>query len=90
MKIKIDTVAYDTAAKELHTVLSFVVSLEDLSKDKGYGRDSFSEQVVSRVSTTVAQKVIEQFEDELIKKVDMEAIVKKIQLLVVQSVTPTR
>ena len=84
-KIKINNEIYDLSERTLQLDLSAVVCLKDtlINDNRHFSRDVI-EIIKEQIVRDVSEKYVQDFSDEIIKKVDLESIVKRVQLRIVE------
>ena len=83
MKLKVKEQTYDVDARELIVVMEASVNIDSLGQGS---RHSFQESFEKIIANEMAQKVLNQYESEILRKVDIEAIIKRVQLIVVDKI----
>lgn len=87
--ITINSKSFDIDANELRANLDVIIRLDEVaSEGMMYGREG----VIAGVSSVLVKRISDRllnsdFQDEIIKKVDIETIAKRIQLRVVARLT---
>jgi hypothetical protein len=82
MNIQLEKAEIDTEAGTLKVLVSGLVSVKELESDR---YDKFSDLVKQRVASHLAEHIILNRMNEILEKVDIETITKRIQLEVIQN-----
>lgn len=83
MKIEIKDQVYDVNAKEMRVVFSGVVTLDEFVEQSGH-RNNLIEKIESHVVSKLSHDIIAgPMGEAIMEKIDLDSIVKRIQLKVV-------
>lgn len=84
LKIKISDEQYDFNKKELKMVLDCTVDFTSaLETDLSRNKIDVEHYVTKKISEVAVDRYLDDHADEILKKIDLEAIVKRVQLAVV-------
>jgi hypothetical protein len=81
MNLSINAANIDTNARELKLSLDVVIKIQEMESYR------FEEKFMSHVAEQVAQRVLDLHMSEILKKVDLEAIVRRVQMNVIQDIS---
>jgi hypothetical protein len=77
--------------KDIELVLRVQSKLEDFAQgDFRYGESGIVAKVTDLVSAKIEQRIMDEMSDEIIKKIDLEMIIKRVQLRIVDRIGATR
>jgi len=85
--MKIEIKESEWTGKEVQVMANFTVSLEELQRSS-YGRDfdGIYKAVSNLVSDHIANKIISEKSAEIVSAIDIDEIIKRIKLNIVQNV----
>ena len=91
MEIKINKTALDMDKKELKGMLSFTISLEEtLETSYDSSVNHAKSKILNEIVDLAVKKYGEIYADKVIKEIDMDAIIKRVQLNIVSNVASGR
>jgi magnesium-transporting ATPase (P-type) len=91
MKITKNEVTYNVDDKEVQAIVAFSVKMDELlNGNRSYGREDIIEIVKNSVAHKLVEKVIAENEAEILKQIDFDSIVRRIQLRVIDNFSPNR
>lgn len=91
MEIKLKDTIYDVDAKEIKTAIECVFKLEELTGNLRYGSDGVQHAVHETLVKAITMKVLDtDLVNEVVGRIDVEAIVKRVQLQVIQNIASAR
>lgn len=77
--------SWNPDTKEVDAVVRFSVAVEQLI-NRGYGHERLGERITEQVSTHIANHVIKEKGSHIVKSIDINDIIKRINLNIVQNV----
>lgn len=87
MIIEVKESKVDLTTREIELVLNASIKVEELSTER-YGRDPVFEKIQGKVADALAEKILNSaMSSDIMAKVDIEFIVKRIQMHVISGLT---
>tara|TARA_R110002012_G_scaffold97550_2_gene234332 strand:- start:1160 stop:1453 length:294 start_codon:yes stop_codon:yes gene_type:complete len=87
IEIKIKENTYSISANTLRTVAEITFNLEAMEKDNwSREKERIERRVLDEVSSIVSSKFLAEYSDEVLKKIDIDEIVKRVKLNIIQNI----
>lgn len=91
MEIKIKDTSYNVDAKEIKTAIECTFKIEELTGNLRYGDHSVMQAIHEKIVNAATRKILDSsIVDEVVGKIDVETIIKRVQLQVIQNIASAR
>jgi len=88
MKIKIQKQEIDLETEQLELIVKISGNLGELvNMDQMHGRDGLIRQIQYRLADIITDKIVEAKSEEIIKQIDLDYIIKQVQLKVISNIS---
>jgi len=86
--VKIKDQVLDLDKKMIKGAIDFNIDLVQLTESSHYhGRASLQDMILKKMESSITSKYLEAMEDEIVKKIDLDTLVKRVQLKIVDRIS---